>query len=169
MGFYSKHEFAPPAILLGLFLCPWTWGPNWSSAVQPQLQHLLSYWDFSDLGRRVSSHGHSSAVQLQLYILIIIYCNRAGLAVLCCKQVPGSPLSFIVQSTWLPFSRLLHVSDDFWSSSCHFCIPVRSRCISVYRACACVLSHFSCVQLFVTLWTIVLQAPLSIGFSRLSS
>ena len=28
------------------------------------------------------------------------------------------------------------------------------------------LSHFSHVQLFVTLWTIVHQAPLSIGFSR---
>ena len=31
---------------------------------------------------------------------------------------------------------------------------------------ACKLSHFSHVQLFLTLWTIVHQAPLSIGFSR---
>ena len=31
---------------------------------------------------------------------------------------------------------------------------------------ACVLSHFSCVRLFVTLWTIARQAPLSMGFSR---
>ena len=30
----------------------------------------------------------------------------------------------------------------------------------------CVLSYFSCVRLFVTLWTIAHQAPLSIGFSR---
>ena len=29
-----------------------------------------------------------------------------------------------------------------------------------------VLSHFSHVQLFVTLWTIAHQAPLSMGFSR---
>ena len=29
-----------------------------------------------------------------------------------------------------------------------------------------VLSHFSCVQLFVTLWTVAFQAPLSMGFSR---
>ena len=29
----------------------------------------------------------------------------------------------------------------------------------------CVLSHFSCVQLFATPWTIGFQAPLSIGFS----
>ena len=30
----------------------------------------------------------------------------------------------------------------------------------------CVLSHFSCVQLFVTLWTTACQAPLSMEFSR---
>ena len=30
----------------------------------------------------------------------------------------------------------------------------------------CVLSHFSHVQLFVTLWTIACQAPLFMGFSR---
>ena len=28
-----------------------------------------------------------------------------------------------------------------------------------------VVSHFSCVQLFATLWTVACQAPLSIGFS----
>ena len=28
------------------------------------------------------------------------------------------------------------------------------------------LSHFSDVQLFVTLWTVALQAPLSVGFSK---
>ena len=32
--------------------------------------------------------------------------------------------------------------------------------------CACVLSHFSHVQLFATSWTVALQAPLSMGFSR---
>ena len=31
---------------------------------------------------------------------------------------------------------------------------------------ACMLSCFSCVRLFVTLWTIAHQAPLSMGFSR---
>ena len=30
----------------------------------------------------------------------------------------------------------------------------------------CVQSPFSCVQLFVTLWTVAHQAPLSMGFSR---
>ena len=32
--------------------------------------------------------------------------------------------------------------------------------------CAYMLSHFSHVQLFVTLWTVVCQAPLFMGFSR---
>ena len=31
---------------------------------------------------------------------------------------------------------------------------------------ACVLSHFSRVQFFATLWTVAYQAPLSMGFSR---
>ena len=29
-----------------------------------------------------------------------------------------------------------------------------------------VLRHFSCVRLFVTLWTVACQMPLSMGFSR---
>ena len=32
--------------------------------------------------------------------------------------------------------------------------------------CAYLLSHLSHVQLFVTLWTVALQAPLSMGFSK---
>ena len=31
---------------------------------------------------------------------------------------------------------------------------------------ACMLSHFSCVQVFATLWTVAHQASLSMGFSR---
>ena len=34
------------------------------------------------------------------------------------------------------------------------------------QMCACVLSHFSHALLFVTLWTVACQAPLSMGFSR---
>ena len=30
----------------------------------------------------------------------------------------------------------------------------------------CILSHFSRVQLFATSWTVALQAPVSMGFSR---
>ena len=32
--------------------------------------------------------------------------------------------------------------------------------------CVCVSGHFSCVQLFVSLWTVAHQAPQSMGFSR---
>ena len=32
--------------------------------------------------------------------------------------------------------------------------------------CAHMLSHFSCVQLCATLWTVARQAPLAMGFSR---
>ena len=32
--------------------------------------------------------------------------------------------------------------------------------------CVCVLSHFSCVQFFVTPWTVAFQPPLSLEFSR---
>ena len=34
------------------------------------------------------------------------------------------------------------------------------------RSSACTLSRFHCVQLCVTSWTVALQAPLSMGFSR---
>ena len=34
------------------------------------------------------------------------------------------------------------------------------------KQCVCVLSHFSLVWLFVTLWTLAYQDPLSMGFSR---
>ena len=44
IGFYSKCEFAPPTILLGLLLCPCTWGIS-----TQLLQRLPSYWGFSDL------------------------------------------------------------------------------------------------------------------------
>ena len=35
-----------------------------------------------------------------------------------------------------------------------------------YGLVVCVLSHFSCVQLFATLWTVAHQAPLFMGFFR---
>ena len=35
-----------------------------------------------------------------------------------------------------------------------------------FNGCMCVLSRFSCVRLFATLWTVACQVPLSIGFSR---
>ena len=40
------------------------------------------------------------------------------------------------------------------------------HCVSV---CVYVLNHFSCVQLFATLWTVAHEAPLSMEFSRQES
>ena len=34
------------------------------------------------------------------------------------------------------------------------------------KMCTCMLSHFSCVRLFLTPWNVAHQAPLSMGFSR---
>ena len=59
-----------------------------------------------------------------------------------------------------------------WSSRC-ICVPFATADINpilplLKLECvhACLLSHFSCVQLFATVWTIACQAPLSMGFSR---
>ena len=41
-----------------------------------------------------------------------------------------------------------------------------SNFIIMICVCVCALSHFRCVQLFATLWTVAQQAPLSMGFSR---
>ena len=47
MGFDFKDYFTPPTILLGLLLCPCMWGIS-----TQLLQHLPSYWGFSDLRAR---------------------------------------------------------------------------------------------------------------------
>ena len=38
--------------------------------------------------------------------------------------------------------------------------------VSAKMLCYAMLSHFSCVQLLVTLWTVASQTPLSMRFSR---
>ena len=43
--------------------------------------------------------------------------------------------------------------------------PQTKKAVSINNVC-CVLSLFSCIQLFATLWTIALQAPLSMRFSK---
>ena len=49
----------------------------------------------------------------------------------------------------------------------HFCQYSFPLCLCCWgERHACVLSHFSRVQLFATLWAVALQVPLPIGFSR---
>ena len=49
----------------------------------------------------------------------------------------------------------------------HITKIIFSFCLSLYHCvCVCMLICFSCVRLFVILWTVAHQAPLSMGFSR---
>ena len=49
----------------------------------------------------------------------------------------------------------------------HNCLPACPACfLWPIIVCAHVISCFSCVRLFVTLWTVACQAPLSMEFSR---
>ena len=56
------------------------------------------------------------------------------------------------------------VSINRWMKTWYTCLCV---CVCMYTYMhACMLSHFSCVWLLVTLWTGAHQAPLSMRFSR---
>ena len=48
----------------------------------------------------------------------------------------------------------------------HVIILVATKYSTVCNLHVCTLSHLSCVQLFVTPWTVACQAPLSMEFSR---
>ena len=63
--------------------------------------------------------------------------------------------SSIFSGTTFQMHQFFRAQPSLWSNS-HIC-----TCIH-----ASVLSHFSCVQLFVTLWTVVHEALLSMRFSR---
>ena len=45
-------------------------------------------------------------------------------------------------------------------------LPLRKPRLFSYPMRACMLSHFSCVWLFVTQWTVAHETPLSMGFFR---
>ena len=51
--------------------------------------------------------------------------------------------------------KMPHAYNSYWDSAVFF-----------FNVCVCVLNHFICVPLSVTLWTVVCQALLSTGFSR---
>ena len=73
-------------------------------------------------------------------------------------SLPGSSVHRIFQARvleWgaIAFSTQVPKSEYKWPEYVHVCM----------------LSCFSCVRLFVTLWTVALQAPLSMGFPRQGS
>ena len=57
----------------------------------------------------------------------------------------------------------IHVSEQ---SNASLAMTLSSHNPAAFWKGVCVLSHFSCVQFFVTPWTVAHQAPLSMGFSR---
>ena len=73
------------------------------------------------------------------------------------------PVDSVIWNIYSNFTNTILSKIPGESSSTYQCLDV-----VWWRDCvrACVLSHFSHVQLFVTLWTIALQAPLSMGFFR---
>ena len=91
--------------------------------------------------------------------------------------IPGSCMVLIDQAPWCPGCHSLAVPNargrmygiplTGWmsGSSLHEtqCNPVM---VIYVMNMSCALSRFSCVWLFVTLWTAAHQAPLSVGFSR---
>ena len=63
----------------------------------------------------------------------------------------------------MPLCAITHINlEDIMLSEINQSQKDNHRMIS----CVCVLSHFSRVQLFVTLWTVAFQASLCMGFSR---
>ena len=63
-----------------------------------------------------------------------------------------------------PFS-LAFIDQNIYSSFSIFLLPLESiNSVSTHLS-VCVLSHFSCVHLFATPWTVAHQAFLSMGFS----
>ena len=91
------------------------------------------------------------------------------------SHLPRSPVIPICGQRWDPCP---HQRSGTWGPGAEFAHGLRPESrtawhkvggwqmsinISVH---ACVLSSFSHVQLFATLWTVACQAPLSVGFSR---
>ena len=73
-------------------------------------------------------------------------------------------LSFTISQSLL---KLMSIESVMLSNHFILCCPVLLLPLYIYEYIyVCVLSHFSCVQLCVTLWTVAHQAALSIGFSR---
>ena len=87
-------------------------------------------------------------------------------------NIPFLSFSHIPMSRW----NLLHLVTVQRNPPIkrYLCLPkILNQVVSYYHfqtpfiaACVCMLSHFSRVQLFANLWTVVYQPPLSMGFSR---
>ena len=74
--------------------------------------------------------------------------------------------------TWCTLAYKLNKQGDIYSFVVFFpnsepvCSSMSSSNCCFFLLPTCMLSHFSCVWLFSTLWTVASQAPLSMEFSR---
>ena len=83
-------------------------------------------------------------------------------------------MEFSRQEYWsgLPFPSPVHHCRHILYHLSHLgCIQINEEefifiTIIPSREGMCMISRFSCVRLFATPWTVALQAPLSMGFSR---
>ena len=85
---------------------------------------------------------------------------------------PGSSVLGIFQARVLEWVSISYSKGPSWPRD-HCCVSFISRWILYTEppgkpasVCVCVLSHFSRVWLFVTLWTVTHEAPLFMGFFR---
>ena len=123
MGFVSKNNFAPSTILLGLLLCPWTWGiffwwdPTfsclwlfsselqfWSSCrrwVQILLLCHLSTYPYPSEGKQKENHNHSKLMRLITWITALS--NSMKLWPMLCRAT---------QDGWV----MVENSDKMWST-----------------------------------------------------
>ena len=97
--------------------------------------------------------------------------------------LPQATLRDVILKTWILFFSPTFQLATCFSRSIRLCctnkhsqvfVDLAQSCHSCHMSvvvvwvplCACILSHISHVLLFATLWTIVCQAPLSMGSSR---
>ena len=68
------------------------------------------------------------------------------------------------------YSELVSYTKTFFTPICSLFIILWGLCAHFFFFMyACMLSHFSRVRLYATLWTVACQVPLSMGFSRQES
>ena len=124
-------------------------------------QHLPFYLGFSYLGRGVSLHGCSSKAEPLLLTLEEGYLLMATPPDLERGVAPLSPSVPVQQLLLGGGVAPLHKAYRWLKAWLMIEFRMRLRFMHM-----CVLSHFSCVWLFATLWIVVSQAPLFMGFSK---
>ena len=115
--------------------------------------HFSAFQDMKDFGafwgmRKIKHEAHKLSFWKYLTI------NKT-----CPYQFPETQSASFLLSTLNSFRRCWRSA----AAAAYYLILVE---IDGKHPCVCMLSRFSCVQLFAIPWTVACQAPLSMGFSR---